>query len=185
MSYLTKVIDEAIENDDRKALIKILRNICTGDPAFTTGEFQQHLSHAEKKYGAKLYDTFEEGTYPLYESRVTQNDESLIDKDFGSALVQLEKNFCPERIEDVMVLGKFVYRNSKTATSANRTINSCTEEEDKQSQKKSMTPLIIVGAILMVILLLILWAKVVHAQEEIKELRAMTENLQKVVALKT
>lgn len=101
MSVIMDKMKQAIQEDDRQAVLEVLTNISTVDPSFSSGTFDEALQYAEANFGKeKLYAKYDGGE--LYKGNTDKAD-------YGNAVIDMENNFCKERIDATRAFGQRLY----------------------------------------------------------------------------
>lgn len=161
-------IENGIAQKDVKALREAIGSICYTCRDFSDGEFVAAIDYVENKNGIKIKDDSLVGN-----PTISSQKSDFTDEDFAKAIFELKKNFCDERISDVMTIGKKLYgkkkvENTPTATRkseetrerTNRTVNVGTLPNQASHQQKNQTsnaPMIIgLVAVIVIILIIIL-----------------------------
>lgn len=102
-----KLIKECIEKKDIVRLRGTVTGILVRDRNASTGDFEKNIDYIVKECGIKeLFEVFD-NTKPLISEQV--NDRTLTDEDFSDAVYYLKSNFCSERIDDVIKIGRELY----------------------------------------------------------------------------
>lgn len=110
----TDVVDQGIREHDMACIRQALTSTCPFDRTFSRGAFDDGLDYVLKVKGVsedELYEQFDPEIWPLFASRVDSKDETLTARDFSFSVGYLTENFCPERIEDVKKLGRYLFPN--------------------------------------------------------------------------
>lgn len=97
-----EAIEKRIENQDIEGLRRAVGSICYTSRDFSSGEFLEAIKYIESRGIALKVDG-------LVGDLVSKEKSSFTDEDFGQAVFELGENFCEERIQDVMKIGKALY----------------------------------------------------------------------------
>ena len=98
-------IEKAITDNNITLLRESLGGLAYCCRDFSDGEFDRTLKYIESK-GIQVKEKFNNNP-PLISE--TKKPEDLTHDDFTSAIFELKKNFCDERIKDAKIVGKILY----------------------------------------------------------------------------
>ena len=153
-----EAIEDGIVKGDIKALREALGSICSTCRDFSNGEFDEVVKYVKSK-GIEIMDTSLVG-----DPTISSQKSIFTDDDFAKAIFELKKNFCEERIEDVKVIGKSLYKSKvdKRATKLNPQVDAVSNSNGqnpkvsshRQSELPIMLGLVAVVVIFVIVLLL-------------------------------
>lgn len=120
-------ISKCIQDKDIGALREYIGTIIYSDRAFLHGEFEAAVKYlTEDCFLTELFEPFN-GDPPLKSKR---SNCAFQQSDFTEAVYDLKDNFCRERIEDVKIIGRFLYKDMQLEAEQN---NKQLEHEDEKS----------------------------------------------------
>ena len=143
-----ELVKECIIDNDIVGLRGALIAIILSDMDFTKGRFDNTLKYLEDN-NINIYDPYNG------EELMSKVKSSYEEKDFQDAIFNLEKNFCKERIKDVKIISKSLFRTSINKNNEYKkeykSVNNVkpeigTAKKKKRQQKKSPTEKILIGA---------------------------------------
>lgn len=107
---------KCIQDKDIGALREYVGTIIYSDRAFLHGEFEAAVKYlTEDCFITELFEPFN-GNPPLKsQSGSTEFEQS----DFTEAVYDLKDNFCRERIEDVKIIGRALYKDMQEEAEKN------------------------------------------------------------------
>lgn len=118
-----KLILECIEKKNIKGLRATVTGILVRDRNASTGDFEKNVNYIINECGiTELFEDFD-GNKPLISESV--RDRKLTDEDFSDAIYYLKNNFCSERIDDVINIGRELYP---------KTLDEYEEEENRENR---------------------------------------------------
>lgn len=142
-----KLIKECIEKKDINRLRGTVTGILVRDRNASTGDFENNINYIIDECGiTELFENFD-STKPLVSDSV--KDRRLTDEDFSDAVYYLKNNFCKERIDDVIKIGRELYP---------KTIEQYEEEENKEQRAKKQKKKEKVAKYLTIVIVLIIFA---------------------------
>lgn len=169
----TDVVDQGIREHDMACIRQALTSTCPFDRTFSRGAFDDGLDYVLKVKGVsedELYEQFDPEIWPLFASRVDSKDETLTARDFSFSVGYLTENFCPERIEDVKKLGRYLFPNEMKKPEGTaqpkwqvegQSANPPRRSPQRNRQKDTVRLLLIVGGAAVAITAAVLIAKAV------------------------
>ena len=146
-------IESCIANHDIEGLRNAIGSLCYVSMDFSSGDFLEAISYVESK-GIKLKED------SLVGELVSKGKTTFTEDDFGDAVFELKENFCQERIDDVMMIGKAVYGGRPNSTQDSASPNA----ESRHDNNK--LPFNVVAAIIAVAAVIILLVKIVSAMRK-------------------
>ncbi|MBR1444347.1 MAG: hypothetical protein IJ583_12550 [Firmicutes bacterium] len=103
-------IIQCIHSNDLKGLREHIGMMAYTDRAFLHGEFEKAIMYVIKICGVRdLFEPFCSDP-PM---RTSYPDKNYNKEDFTKAVYELKKNFCKERIQDVKIIGRYVYYSTQ------------------------------------------------------------------------
>lgn len=202
MSYhnfrLTDKVDQGIREHNMEDIRLALTSTCQFDRSFTREAFKDGLDYVLKVKGVskdELYEGFDPEMGPLFGGRVDGRDETLTEEDFSYAVGYLTENFCPERIEDVKKLGRYLFpdemkKPEKKAQprrqAEGQTVNPPRRSPQRNRPSKTVRLLLILGGAAVAITVAVLIVKAVQENAAnqagaIRELTSQVEELTKQI----
>ena len=127
--------------------------LCYTSRDFSSGEFLEAISYVESK-GIKLKED------SLVGELVSKGKKTFTEDDFEDAVFELKENFCQERIDDVMMIGKAVYGGRPKPTQDSASPNAESHHDNNK------LPFNVVAAIIAVAAVIILLVKIVSAMRK-------------------
>lgn len=146
-------IESCIANHDIEGLRNAIGSLCYVSRDFSSGDFLEAISYVESK-GIKLKED------SLVGELVSKGKTNFTVDDFEDAVFELKENFCQERIDDVMMIGKAVYGGRTKPTQDSASPNA----ESRPNSDKF--PFNVVAAIIAVAAVIILLVKIVSAMRK-------------------
>lgn len=115
---VNEYLREHLEKKEVKKVANDLGVMVYTEPTLSDGRLDSMLKYIEKNY-REVYDQLIEKCDETQFKRFTQNGKiavnNLNDDIFADAVFALKNNFCSERIEDVRILGKYLYAQKESA----------------------------------------------------------------------
>lgn len=109
-------ITKCIQDNDIVALREYIGTIIYSDRAFLHGEFEAAVKYlTEDCFITELFEPFN-GNPPL---KSQSGASSFQQSDFTEAVYDLKDNFCRERIEDVKIIGRALYKDMQVEAEKN------------------------------------------------------------------
>lgn len=108
----TFYLDKNIAQNDMEGLRDQLCVKCRLDRSFSTHGFEDGIEYVEKERGVKNLWQPLDRSLAMFGERVERQDPTLSDEDYSRAVFDLSINFCPERIEDVKKLGRYLEKQN-------------------------------------------------------------------------
>lgn len=146
-------LDDKIYANDVDYLRDAIGSICYISRDFSSGEFLEAISYVESK-GIKLKED------SLVGELVSKGKKTFTEDDFEDAVFELKENFCQERIDDVMMIGKAVYGGRPKPTQDSASPNAESHHDNNK------LPFNVVAAIIAVAAVIILLVKIVSAMRK-------------------
>lgn len=146
-------IENGIATNDINGLREAIGTLCYTSRDFSSGEFCEAIKYVESK-GIKLKED------SLVGELVSKGKKTFTEDDFEDAVFELKENFCQERIDDVMMIGKAVYGGRPKPTQDSASPNA----ESRHDNNK--LPFNVVAAIIAVAAVIILLVKIVSAMRK-------------------
>jgi hypothetical protein len=140
-------IEKAIEENDIDTLRGLIGTICYTSRDFSNSEFDEVVAYVISK-GIKLKDD------KLVGDLVSAGKTTYTEDDFTSAVYELKKNFCDERINDVKKIGKALYKTSAPKTSNASQKQTGTSPNAESHQKSNALPIMVLVAVAVVAVVL-------------------------------
>lgn len=192
----TDLVDQGIREHNVADIRQALTSTCPFDRTFTGGAFDDGLDYVLNVKGVpknELYEKLNPAIGPLFGSRVDSKDTRLVERDFSYSVGYLTENFCPERIEDVKKLGRYLFPNEmkkpeeKTQLRRQvegRVVNPPRRSPQRNRPSKTVRLLLILGGAAVAITAAVLIIKAVQENaanqaSAIRELTSQVEELTK------
>ncbi len=163
MAIKKESFDENIKIENRKGLKFQLESVIALDNHTGSSAFDDMLKYIEVDNGIKLCEPFDEKMPLIYEAKKGH----LTEDDFLNAGVQLHKNFCRERVDDVKKIYKELHpprtfaqeTNWKSAKATSPTPDKSRATSGKptngkrptQKTKKEISPAVVAVAVIAVV----------------------------------
>lgn len=104
----TELVDAGIREGDYIKIRRALTSACYFDRTFSKGNFKDGLEYVAKQ-GVDIFEPFDPQKGALYSERVDRKDPTLTKDDFADSEYNLTENFCQERIDDTIKLGRYLF----------------------------------------------------------------------------
>lgn len=193
---LTDLIDQGIRENDMMCVRRALTSMCPFDRVFAQGKFDNGIEYVLRVKGIsedELYVAFDPTLFPLMSERVDAKDSTLTEDDYTHAVFYLTENFCPERIEDVKKLGRYLFPNEMKKPEEKvqprrqlegQTVNPPRRSPQRNRPSKTVRLLLILGGAAVAITAAVLIIKAVQENaanqaSAIRELTSQVEELTK------
>lgn len=146
-------LDDKIQAKDVNFLRDAIGSICYINRDFARDDFDEAISYVESK-GIKLKED------SLVGELVSKGKTNFTEDDFEDAVFELKENFCQERIDDVMMIGKAVYGGRPKPTQDSASPNAESHHDNNK------LPFNVVAAIIAVAAVIIFLVKIVSAMRK-------------------
>lgn len=132
----TGLVDEGIKEKNYDKIRCALTGTCYFDRTFTKGKFQAGLEYVAKQ-GVNIFEPYDPQEGALFGDRIDRKDPTLEEDDFAAAIFRLTENFCQERIDDTIKLGRYLFPQEMQAAKEQAAAK---QSAKPQSQKVTTNP---------------------------------------------
>lgn len=144
---MSKLLEQGIEEKNKRKVIKALREEVGADPGEKTDRLAKALERVENS-GLDIWDKHDGWAYE-YNSDYWTKDY------YGKIFIHLYDNFSKDRFEHLRVVGKLVFANDPLPYEENETIKTKKSDASKKKNDRFWTH-ILIGSILFGVLSIIL-----------------------------
>lgn len=155
-------IERGIANEDIEALRESMGSICYTGPGFDE-ELKEVINYVVNVRGVNIMDD------KLTGKLISSEKDTFSDDDFSDAVFDLKENFCKERVDDVILIGKYINRKSALGTMPVDSKTRANEEYSTSSaqnvgklpnqESRPLNPVLAAAIVIVIILIVVLVLK--------------------------